>query len=154
MYKKTILSTTLGFFIMQFLFPYIQGQSQIHNYKTIIIFTGPIRLSVGHNYWIKFQIPQNATSAYVKGYVSSSGSIVNTVTLKLYEADKCPPTDLKGYMDFNKCSSPLLSGDYLQAEQILKYISHAGNFYLVFENNSPLFDKTISGNLRIEYLDK
>ncbi|MBV9177149.1 MAG: hypothetical protein JO297_08930 [Nitrososphaeraceae archaeon] len=109
-------------------------------------------MSVGQSYWTRLHIPQNATSAYLKGYVSSSGSIVNTVTLKLYEAEKCPPPDLKGYIDFNKCSPPLLSGDYLQAEQILKYISHAGNFYLVFKNNSPLFDKTISGNLRIEYL--
>jgi hypothetical protein len=122
MNKKIILSTTLGFLIIQFSFPYIQGHSQIHNYKTIMIFTGPIRLTVGHNYWTKFHIPENVTSSY-----------------------------LKGYIDFNKCSPPLLSGDYLQAEQILKYISHAGNFYLVFENNSPLFDKTISGNLRIEY---
>ncbi|HZA07299.1 MAG TPA: hypothetical protein VE619_06310 [Nitrososphaeraceae archaeon] len=111
-------------------------------------------MSVGHSYWTEFHIPQDATSAYLKGHVSSSGSIVNTVTLKLYEAEKCPPTDLKGYIDFNKCNPPLLSGDYLQAEQILKHISHAGNFYLVFENNSPLFDKTISGDLRIEYLDK
>ncbi|HEY6884973.1 MAG TPA: hypothetical protein VI278_13150 [Nitrososphaeraceae archaeon] len=152
MYKETLLSTTLGFLIMQFLLPCIQGQSQTHNYKTIMIFTGPIRLTVGHNYWTKFHIPQNVTSSYLKGYIRASGSIINTVTLKLYEADNCPSPDLKGSIDFNKCRPPMLSGDYLQAEQILKYISHAGNFYLVFENNSPLFDKTISGNLRIEYL--
>ena len=139
---------------MQFLFPCIQGQSQTHSYKNIMIFTGPIRLIVGHNYWTEFHIPQNVTSSYLKGYVRASGSIVNTVTLKLYEADKCPSPDLKGYIDFNKCRSPMLSGDYLQAEQILKYISHAGNYYLVFENNSPLFDKTISGNLRIETWDE
>src|SRR6188472_3739625 len=95
MYKKTILSTTLGFLIMQFLFPCIQGQSQTHSYKTIMIFTGPIRLTVGHNYWTKFHIPQNVTSSYLKGYVRASGSMVNTVTLKLYEADKCPSPDLK-----------------------------------------------------------
>ena len=152
MYKKTLLSTALGFLIMQFWFSDIQGQSQTQNYKSIMVFTGPIRLTVGHNYWTKFHIPQNVTSSYLKGYVRASGSIVNTVTLKLYEADKCPSPDLKGYIDFSKCRPPMLSGDYLQAEQILKYISHAGNFYLVFENNSPLFDKTISGNLRIEYL--
>ena len=62
---------------MHFLFPCIQGQPQTHNYKTIMIFTGPIRLAVGHNYWTKFHIPQNVTSSYLKGYVRASGSIVN-----------------------------------------------------------------------------
>jgi hypothetical protein len=88
---------------------------------------------------------------YLKGYLDASGSILNTVTLKLYDADKCPAPDSTGNIDFGRCSSPLLSGDYFQAQEILKYIDHPGNFYLLLKNNSPFFDKTISGNLIIEY---
>ncbi len=150
MYRKTILTITLGFLIVPFLSSYIQGQTQ--NYKTITVFTGPIHLSSGHTYWTKFHIPQNVTSSYLKGYVRASGSILNTVTVKLYDVDKCPQPDSIGTIDFSKCSFPLLDGDYLQAEEILKHIDHAGNFYLVLKNNSPLFDKNISGNLLIQYL--
>jgi hypothetical protein len=88
----------------------------------------------------------------LKGYVRASGSILNTVTVKLYDADKCPSSpDSKGNIDFSKCSFPLFSGEYLQAQEILKYINHPGNFYLVLKNNSPFFDKTISGNLLLKY---
>ena len=153
MYKKIILATTLalGFLSIPFLFPYVQGQSQTQNYKTFTIFTGPIHLSKGHIYWTKFQIPQNVTSSYLRGYVRASGSIINTVTVNLYDVTKCPSPDSKGNIDFSKCSFPLLSGDYLQAQEILKHIDHPGSFYLVLKNNSPIFDKTISGNLFIEY---
>jgi len=58
----------------------------------------------------------------------------------------------KGNIDFSKCSFHLLSGEYLQAQEILKYINHPGNFYLVLKNNSAFFDKTISGNLLLKYL--
>ena len=149
MYKKTILATTLGFLVITFLFSYVQGQTQ--SYKTFTIFTGPIHLSNGHTYWTKFLIPQNITNSYLKGYIHASGSILNTVTLKLYDADKCPAPDSTGNIDFSRCSLPLLSGDYLQAQEILKYIDHPGNFYLLLKSNSPFFDKTISGNLIIEY---
>jgi hypothetical protein len=88
----------------------------------------------------------------LKGYVSASGSILNTVTVKLYDADKCPSPNSKGNIDFSKCSFHLLSGEYLQAQEILKYINHPGNFYLVLKNNSAFFDKTISGNLLLKYL--
>jgi hypothetical protein len=149
MYMKTILTTTLGFLIVPFLSLYTEGQAQ--NYKTFTVFTGPIHLGSGHTYWTKFPIPQNVTSSFLKGYVRASGSILNTVTVKLYDVDKCPPPD-SGTIDFSKCSSPLLSGDYLKAEEIVKHIDHAGNLYLVLKNNSPLFDKTVSGNLLIQYL--
>jgi hypothetical protein len=46
----------------------------------------------------------------------------------------------------------LLSGEYLQAQEILKYINHPGNYYIVLKNNSPFFDKTVSGNLLLKYL--
>ena len=152
MYKNTILTTTLGFLIIYFLFPYVQGQTQKQNYKSITIFTGPIHLGNGHTYWINLRIPQNITHSYLKGYVSASGSILNTVTVKLYDAVKCPSPDSKGNIEFSKCSSPLLSGEYLQAQEILKYINHPGNYYIVLKNNSPFFDKTVSGNLLLKYL--
>jgi hypothetical protein len=145
---KTILTTTLGFLVMPFLFSYVQGQTQ--SYKSFTIFTGPIHLGKGQTYWTKFHIPRNITSSYLKGYVHASGSILNTVTLKLYDADKCPAPDSIGNIDFGRCSSSLLSGDYLQAQEILKYIDQPGNFYLLLKNNSPFFDKTVSGNLLIE----
>jgi hypothetical protein len=155
MYKNTILTTTiLGVLII--CFPYVQGQAQQkQNYKSITIFTGPIHLGSGHTYWINFRIPHNTTDSYLKGYVRASGSILNTVTVKLYDADKCPSSspDSKGNIDFSKCSFPLFSGEYLQAQEILKYINHPGNFYLVLKNNSPFFDKTISGNLLLKYLE-
>jgi hypothetical protein len=150
MYKKTILTTTFGFLVITFLFSYVQGQTQ--SYKTFTIFTGTIHLSNGHTYWTKFLIPKNITNSYLNGYIHASGSILNTVTLKLYDADKCPAPDSTGNIDFGRCSLPLLSGDYLQAQEILKYIDHPGNFYLLLKNNSPFFDKTISGNLIIAYL--
>jgi hypothetical protein len=154
MYSKTILVKTLGlgFLSIPLLSSYVQGQTQTQGHKTITIFTGPIHLGNGQTYWKQFHISQNITSSYLKGYVRASGSIVNTVTVKLYDLNKCPPPDSTGNIEFNKCTSPLLSGDYLQAEEILKYIDHPGNFYLVLKNNSPFFDKTISGHLFIEYL--
>ena len=154
MYSKTILVKTLGlgFLSIPLLSSYVQGQTQTQGHKTITIFIGPIHLGNGQTYWKQFHIPQNITSSYLKGYVRASGSIVNTVTVKLYDLNKCTSPDSTGNIDFNKCTSPLLSGDYLQAEEILKYIDHPGNFYLVLKNNSPIFDKTISGHLFIEYL--
>ena len=67
------------------------------------------------------------------------GVILNTASVRLYDFDKCPRPDSTGSIDFSSCSSPLLNGDYLQAEEILKYMNHPGNFYLVLKNNSPLF---------------
>jgi hypothetical protein len=151
MYKEIILATTLGlgFLSIPFMSLYVKGQSQTQNYKTFTIFTGPIHLGKGQIYWISFDIPENVTSSYLRGYIRASGSIINTVTVNLYDITKCPSPNSKGNIDFTKCRSPLLSGDYLQAEEILKHIDHAGSFYLVLKNNSPFFDKTVSGNLFI-----
>jgi hypothetical protein len=143
----TIL-TSAGLLIIPLFSSYIQGQTQTQ----ITIFTGPIYLGNGHTYWTKFHIPQNVKSSYLRGYVHASGSILNTVSVRLYDFDKCPQPDSTGSIDFSSCRSPLLYGDYLQAQQILKYINHPGNFYLVLKNNSPLFDKTVSGKLVIGYL--
>jgi len=143
----TILIST-ALLIIPFFPSHIQGQTQTQ----ITIFTGPIYLGNGHTYWTKFHIPQNVKSSYLRGYVRASGSILNTVSVRLYDFDKCPQPDSTGSIDFSSCSSPLLYGDFLQAQEILKYINHAGNFYLVLKNNSPLFDKTVSENLVIGYL--
>ena len=117
----TILAST-GLFIIPLFPSYIQGQTQTQ----ITIFTGPIHLGNGHTYWIRFHIPQNVKSSYLRGYVRASGSILNTVSVRLYDLDKCPRPDSTGSIDFSSCSSPLLYGDYLQAEEILKYINHPG----------------------------
>ena len=93
MYSKIILVKTLGlgFLSIPLLSSYVQGQTQTQGHKTITIFTGPIHLGNGQTYWKQFHIPQNITSSYLKGYVRASGSIVNTVTVKLYDLNKCAP---------------------------------------------------------------
>ena len=130
----TIL-TSAGLLIIPLFSSYIQGQTQTQ----ITIFTGPIYLGNGHTYWTKFHIPQNVKSSYLRGYVRAPGSILNTVSVRLYDFDKCPQPDSTGSIDFSSCSSPLLYGDYLQAQEILKYINHPGNFYLVFEKQFTSF---------------
>ena len=100
-------------------------------------------LSNGHTYWTKFLIPQNITNSYLKGYIHASGSIPNTVTLKLYDADKCPSPDSTGNIDFGRCSSPLLSGDYLQAQEILKYIDLLKPYTLINERRNSNIVKLI-----------
>ena len=97
----TILTST-GLLIIPLFTSYIQGQTQTQ----ITIFTGPIHLGNGHTYWTRFHIPQNVKSSYLRGYVRASGSILNTVSVRLYDLDKCPRPDSTGSIDFSSLQFP------------------------------------------------
>jgi len=64
-----------------------------------------------------------------------SGGAINSITIKLYDKDQCPPPDSQGRIDLNSCTI-LFNQDYSIGEEIDKYIPHGGTFYLYLQDSS------------------
>jgi uncharacterized membrane protein (UPF0127 family) len=98
-----------------------------------------------------FSVPDNAQNIYLRGTVFASGGAVDSITVNLYDASQCPPTDSAGRIDISSCTL-LLSRDYSTGQEIVKSIPHGGTFYLYLEDSSSFFNKIVSGNIYAEYL--